>query len=72
MRTLTRSGRAWTGSAAPDGSIDSFPVTEDVMEFSAATYPETLPTHVRQQLGGTVPRHGWLAVLAWPVRCWVR
>jgi dihydrofolate reductase len=41
--------------AAPDGSIDTFPVTEDVMEFIAASYPETLPTPVREQLGLTAP-----------------
>jgi dihydrofolate reductase len=41
--------------AAPDGSIDAFPVTEDVMEFIAANYPETLPTAVREQLGLTAP-----------------
>ena len=39
--------------AAPDGSIDAFPVTEDLMEFIAANYPETLPTPVREQLGVT-------------------
>lgn len=41
--------------AAPDGSIDTFPITEDVMEFIAASYPETLPTPVREQLGLTAP-----------------
>jgi hypothetical protein len=41
--------------AAPDGSIDAFPVTEDVMAFIAEQYPETLPTHVRKQLGITAP-----------------
>jgi hypothetical protein len=43
--------------AAPDGSIDAFPVTEDVMEFIADQYPETLLTHMREQLGITAP--GW-------------
>ena len=41
--------------AAPDGSIDAFPVTQDVIEFMAADYPETLPTHLREQLGVTAP-----------------
>ena len=41
--------------AAPDGSIDAFPVTEDVIEFMAADYPETLPTHLRERLGVTAP-----------------
>lgn len=37
--------------AAPDGSLECFPVTADVVEFIAANYPETLPTPVREQLG---------------------
>ena len=41
--------------AAPDGSIDAFPVTKDVIEFMAVDYPETLPTHLREQLGVTAP-----------------
>jgi dihydrofolate reductase len=41
--------------AAPDGSIDAFPVTEDVMELIASDYPETLPTAVRERLGITAP-----------------
>lgn len=37
--------------AAPDGSADFFPVTPDVVELLAEEYPDTLPTHVRAQLG---------------------
>ncbi|MBG0829240.1 dihydrofolate reductase family protein [Planomonospora sp. ID67723] len=37
--------------AAPDGSADFFPVTKDVVDFLVADYPDTLPTHVREQLG---------------------
>lgn len=37
--------------AAPDGSFDFFPVDTAVMELIAAEYPETLPGHVRHQLG---------------------
>ncbi|NIZ91651.1 dihydrofolate reductase family protein [Kineococcus rubinsiae] len=39
--------------AAPDGSSDVFPVDESVLAFIAAEFPETLPTHVREQLGVT-------------------
>jgi dihydrofolate reductase len=41
--------------AAPDGTFDFFPVTPDVVEFITGDYPDTLPTHVREQLGVDVP-----------------
>ena len=41
--------------AAPDGSFDVFPVDSSVLDFIAGEYPETLPAHVRQQLGITAP-----------------
>jgi dihydrofolate reductase len=41
--------------AAPNGSVDFFPVTPDVIDFITADYPDTLPTHVREQLGVDVP-----------------
>lgn len=41
--------------AAPDGSADFFPVTPDVLDFISTDYPDTLPTHVREQLGVDVP-----------------
>ncbi|GIH93799.1 dihydrofolate reductase family protein [Planobispora siamensis] len=41
--------------AAPDESYDFFPVTQDVVEFITEDYPDTLPTHVREQLGVDVP-----------------
>jgi dihydrofolate reductase len=41
--------------AAPDGSVDFFPVTPDVVGFITADYPDSLPTHVREQLGVDVP-----------------
>ncbi len=37
--------------AAPDGSADFFPVTQDVIDFIVEDYPDTLPTHLREQLG---------------------
>jgi len=39
--------------AAPDGSFDFFPITPAMLEFIAEQFPETLPTHVREQLGVT-------------------
>jgi dihydrofolate reductase len=41
--------------AAPDGSIDFFPLTPDVLDFLTTDYPDALPTHVRAQLGVDVP-----------------
>lgn len=41
--------------AAPDGSFDFFPVTPDVLDFITGDYPDTLPTHLREQLGVDVP-----------------
>jgi dihydrofolate reductase len=41
--------------AAPDGSVDLFPVTQDVIDFIVGDYPDALPTHVREQLGVDVP-----------------
>ncbi|GAA5127319.1 dihydrofolate reductase family protein [Pseudonocardia adelaidensis] len=37
--------------AAPDGSADFFPLTPDVIDFIRGDYPDTLPTHIREQLG---------------------
>lgn len=39
--------------AGPDGSVDVFPVGQAVLDFIAAEFPETLPTHVRGSLGVT-------------------
>ncbi len=59
MRTLTYYiGSSVDGFiAAQDGSVDAFPVTEDVLQHIASEYPETLPTHVHDALGAD-PRNG--------------
>lgn len=49
--------------AAPDGSFDFFPVDQSVLEFIAAEYPETLPTHARTHLGVTAPGSRFDAVV---------
>ena len=37
--------------AGPGGSVDFFPVADDVISFIVAEFPETLPTHIRTSLG---------------------
>jgi len=41
--------------AGSQGEIDFFPIEQDVVEWIAAEYPETLPTHARQALGIDAP-----------------
>lgn len=41
--------------AGPDDEVDFFPVTEDVVAFITEDFPDTLPTHVRTQLGVDAP-----------------
>ncbi|NKY97934.1 dihydrofolate reductase family protein [Nocardiopsis alborubida] len=41
--------------AGPEGQIDFMPVTRDVVDHIVEHYPDTLPTHVRRQLGVDVP-----------------
>ncbi|GAA3510758.1 dihydrofolate reductase [Streptosporangium album] len=45
--------------AAPDGSVDFFPLTQDVIDFIVADYPDALPTHAREQLGVHVPNRNF-------------
>ena len=37
--------------AASGGSVDFFPVADDIFKHIVAEFPETLPTHVRTSLG---------------------
>jgi dihydrofolate reductase len=41
--------------AAPDGSFDFFPMSEEYARVLTEDYPETFPTHVRDALGVTDP-----------------
>ncbi|WP_214415210.1 dihydrofolate reductase family protein [Sphaerisporangium fuscum] len=45
--------------AAPDGSYDFFPLTPDVIDFIVEEYPDTLPTHVRAQMGLDAPNRNF-------------
>jgi dihydrofolate reductase len=37
--------------AGPDQETDFYPLADDVVEFITSDFPETLPTHVRSQMG---------------------
>ncbi|UOT04264.1 dihydrofolate reductase family protein [Rhodococcus opacus] len=37
--------------AGPDGDIGFFPMLDDILGFMAQEYPETIPTHLREQFG---------------------
>jgi dihydrofolate reductase len=41
--------------SGPGGEVDFLPVTDDVVGFIVEDYPDTLPTHVRAQLGVDSP-----------------
>lgn len=58
MRTVTYYvGMSLDGYiAAPDGSYDVFPVEQPLLDFIVEELHETLPSHVRAQLGVTAVR----------------
>lgn len=37
--------------AGPAGEVDLYPLSDDHLEHMVSTYPEVLPTHIRQQMG---------------------
>lgn len=39
--------------AGPNGEIDFYPLGADMADWMSTEYPETVPTHVRQQVGMT-------------------
>jgi dihydrofolate reductase len=41
--------------AAPDGSYEFFGAQDDVIQYMATNYPETVPTHLRAPLGIDAP-----------------
>jgi len=49
--------------AGPGGEIDFFPATQDVLDFIVDEYPETLPGHVRADLGIDPPNARFDAVI---------
>lgn len=53
MRTLTYLVGATIDGliAAADGAFDFFPMADDLLAHLSTELPETLPTHVREQLG---------------------
>lgn len=48
---------------APDGSFDFFPTDADVLEYLAAEYPETIPTHLRERFGITAANRHFDALI---------
>ncbi|MCY9787179.1 dihydrofolate reductase family protein [Nocardiopsis sp. EMB25] len=49
--------------AGPADRVDDFPVTQDVVDLIVEEYPDTLPTHVRAQLGVDVPNPNFAVVV---------
>ncbi len=49
--------------AGPGGETEFYPLGDDVLAFIRTEYPETLPTHLRAQLGIDVPNKRFDTVL---------
>jgi dihydrofolate reductase len=49
--------------AGPGGAVDFYPAEPDLLDWISATYPETLPTPVRQALGVDTPNRAFDTVV---------
>ncbi|WP_040793609.1 dihydrofolate reductase family protein [Nocardia paucivorans] len=51
--------------AGPQGEFDFYPVSEDMMAWGPEYYPESIPTHLREQVGMPIdtPNKAWGTVV---------
>ena len=49
--------------SGPNGEVDFFPVSEVLLGFIRSEYPETIPTHLRAQMGFDAPNRRFDAVV---------